>query len=346
MIQSIQIDNFQSHKESTLEFDKGMNVIIGQSDCGKTAIIRAIRLVMYNRPGGDEFRSTWGGDTRVTITTDENEIVRLKTNKLNQYWLGFTEFNAFGMDVPEEITKALNMSEVNLQQQLDAPFLLSSTSGNVAVHFNKVAKLDKIDRGTTNVQKHINTITQNIKSTEKTIVTKKEELETFIDLKTLEKDLIKIEDLNYELLKAKSKATELALWNVYFIRVQNKIESKFELVIAEDPINEILKLYKDKQNKYDKYKELRRLSLKIYHLHVDIEKSENGIAAEDGINNILDIYLSLAETSKSFNQLQKVYTSITDNEKAHEIALKLLSELEKEFHDNFPDICPLCSKQY
>jgi len=66
MIKTLSIQNYQSHKDSTLEFDPGVNVIVGSTDSGKTAIIRALRWLIWNRPNGDSFRSTWGGDTKVT----------------------------------------------------------------------------------------------------------------------------------------------------------------------------------------------------------------------------------------------------------------------------------------
>ena len=48
------------------------------------------------------------------------------------------------------------MEEINFQEQHDKSFLISETSGNVAAHFNKIAKLDKIDKGLQKVQKEIN----------------------------------------------------------------------------------------------------------------------------------------------------------------------------------------------
>jgi len=56
MIKYLQIQNFQSHKDSLLEFDPGVNVIVGSSDSGKTAVIRALRWLVWNRPSGDAFR--------------------------------------------------------------------------------------------------------------------------------------------------------------------------------------------------------------------------------------------------------------------------------------------------
>ena len=48
MIKSLHIQNFQSHKKTTLKFHKGINVVIGQSDSGKSAIIRALNWTINN----------------------------------------------------------------------------------------------------------------------------------------------------------------------------------------------------------------------------------------------------------------------------------------------------------
>ena len=54
-LKQITLKNFQSHKDSTIQLDRGLNAIIGPSDSGKSAIIRAIKWVLYNEPSGDFF---------------------------------------------------------------------------------------------------------------------------------------------------------------------------------------------------------------------------------------------------------------------------------------------------
>jgi len=87
MIQQLSIANFQSHKDTTLAFDPGLNVIVGPTDCGKTAVIRALRWLIWNRPMGEAFRSTWGGDTEVEITTDDERrwVIRRAKGSNNEY---------------------------------------------------------------------------------------------------------------------------------------------------------------------------------------------------------------------------------------------------------------------
>src|SRR5690554_5109154 len=106
MITSLEIQNFQSHKETLLEFEPGVNVIIGPSDSGKTAILRALYWLVWNRPLGDAFRSSWGGDTKVVLETKDGMVKRFK-GKEDHYKLFYDppfdpiEFKAFGTQVPD-----------------------------------------------------------------------------------------------------------------------------------------------------------------------------------------------------------------------------------------------------
>ena len=151
MIKSIHIQNIQSHEDSYLDFSSGVNIIIGSSDSGKTAIIRALRKLVWNKPSGSAIQSSWGGSSIIRLETEDGSVVWSK-DKTDTYILQLTGkkdlvFKAFGTSVPEEINSVLNFNEINLQNQLDTPFLLSETPGAVATHFNKIARLDKIDIG-------------------------------------------------------------------------------------------------------------------------------------------------------------------------------------------------------
>jgi DNA repair exonuclease SbcCD ATPase subunit len=160
MIKSLHIKNIQSHRDTLLDFAAGVNVIVGSSDSGKSAVLRALLWPPTNRPTGDAFRSTWGGDASVEIKTDNKAAVtRIKAGKRNAYVLGDQPdniaFEAVGAgDPPAEILAALNLADVNVQRQMDSPFLLSSewTPGRVAEYLNEAAGLDAIDRATANIE--------------------------------------------------------------------------------------------------------------------------------------------------------------------------------------------------
>jgi len=152
MIKNIQIKDFQSHKDSQLTLDPGVNVVIGSSDCGKSSIIRAIKWVTQNRPQGDSFRNNQlkpKEEVKVDLTFKEGSTVsRLKSSKINSYVVGKKELKALRSDVPEEVKKLIRIKEVNLQSQhpSDQYFLLTDSPGQVAKKFNEVVGLEIMDK--------------------------------------------------------------------------------------------------------------------------------------------------------------------------------------------------------
>ncbi len=160
MITHLHIENFQSHRDTQIDLGPGTNVIVGMSDSGKTAIVRALRWVVFNRPSGTSFRSRWGGDTRVTITLYSGVIVsRVRTSTKNHYELRrgrrLEVLEAVGKDVPEPVAEALNLPELCWQWQLDPPFMLSESSSDVARILNEVVNLGDIDLSLQNINRTI-----------------------------------------------------------------------------------------------------------------------------------------------------------------------------------------------
>jgi len=160
LIKSLSIHNFQSHKKTILQFDPGINIIVGDTDSGKTSLLRSIYWARFNRPNGDSYISNWNRDnknkpikaTSVAIENDSCTIKRIKSDSMNGYKIFIPEseepkiLEAVGMDIPEEIPSILNIDETNIQMQLDSPFLLSKSAGDVAKYFNNIIRLDLIDK--------------------------------------------------------------------------------------------------------------------------------------------------------------------------------------------------------
>lgn len=151
MITKIDIENFQAHRKLSLQLDPHVTCIIGPSDSGKSAIIRAIQWVAFNRPSGDGFR-TWDAEapTKVTLSVTKGEgstihVSRIKGSKVNAYHINSRELSAFGTDVPADVISALNVGDINFQLQHDGPFWFSETAGEVSRQLNRIIDLEVID---------------------------------------------------------------------------------------------------------------------------------------------------------------------------------------------------------
>jgi DNA repair protein SbcC/Rad50 len=152
-IKSIRIKNFQSHEDVTLDLSPGVNVVIGNSGSGKTALIRALQWIATNRPLGFGFHSTFASDpaTSVDLTMTDGMVVSLsKTGKQATYSItkdgkSVGEWTTPGTAVPDEVLQLLNLSDLNIQSQLDPPFLITDSPGEVGRTLNAVTRIEKVD---------------------------------------------------------------------------------------------------------------------------------------------------------------------------------------------------------
>ncbi|NLN49875.1 MAG: AAA family ATPase, partial [Clostridiales bacterium] len=118
-IETLRIKNFQTHKDTTLQFCKGLNVLVGESRNGKTAILRMLRWIYYNEPRGDRFiRSGEEQCEGEVILSDGTSVQRIRNRKgkitcygLNSPGQEEQAFTKYGTEVPLELQQALGVSK-------------------------------------------------------------------------------------------------------------------------------------------------------------------------------------------------------------------------------------------
>lgn len=348
MIKSLELHNFQSHKHSTLEFDPGMNVIIGVSDSGKTALVRALCLLVWNRPLGNAMRSTWGGVTQVITRIDDQSIIRVKEKSGDTYILDLPSapqtFKAFGTSVPEEITQILNINEINLQQQFGRPFLLDDSPGEVAKHFNRIAHLDQIDKGIGNIQKWIRQIEQDISSGESRQTQLTEDLKEFVHLDKFEIEVEVLERMNTQMISLVNQKRDLTILRENIINVTVQINEQLEITKAEPLLDNILEWIEKRRESQRKAVDLRDLLTSLSDVAEQIEEEQ--VIAEAGplVDNLLEW------TNQRYKLLSQQTTQQTLIDNVTHTKTKLThwkdkaEKLQKKFDKSFPDICPLCGK--
>jgi len=177
MIHSIHLINFQSHADTTVVFNKGFNCIVGTSSSGKTAILRAIYCVATNR--GCTASKIRTGEKSFTIELTVEYKGKLHTIKrvrdrgsCNQYFLDTQLYDVVGRDVPAEILEVLNLQDINIQKQLDLPYLVLESPGEVARVFNRYTALEE-------GEKVVTTIASDIRSTQAKRETVAKEVEQY-----------------------------------------------------------------------------------------------------------------------------------------------------------------------
>jgi len=337
MITSMDIWNFQSHKKSHLEFSPGVNVIVGQSDAGKTAIIRALKWVFQNRPGGNSIKSWWGGETEVKVNLSDAIITKTRAQSAT-YYLNDTKFKAMGTDVPEEIQRAINFSEINIQQQLDRPYLLDLSAGEVAGHFNRVAHLDVIDKGVSNVQHWIRGLEGDIKAANQQLEDARQSLKELDYLSEMEVEIAAVERLEIEVTAEKKRAGGLKTHIKQIENVKEQISQVEEIFPLEKLVNQALEALSVK-------KEARTQQMKLQKLVIDyattmsvLAKIKKSIQAESVVNKALQLFEKRKEVQTQQMKLANLVQGITTANKQLATTLQEVTTLSSQM----PDICPFC----
>ena len=344
MIQNIKIEGFQSHKNSYLEFDPGVNVIIGSSDSGKTAILRSLLWVIQNRPGGNAFCSQWANETSVQMKVDNHVITRFRNKNTNNYALDLLKFNAMGTEVPEEIETLLNINDINISNQLDSPFLLSLSAGQTAAHFNKIAHLDVIDVGLRNVKSWISGLTKTISIEEIRVAELEEEQSQYDYLPAMEKAIITLETLHAHLYKMSKDFIDFEKLKLSIIKTNSNIDQYANLLSLEPAV---LLTLEQARVIFDKKTIRENLTRSVQ----NINKTDEEIIAGKGVLKLEKLVTGtfiLIQKEKALQNEKRVLTGVVSGIKTTTQTLKTSiarrDELQKEFDENFPEVCPLCGR--
>lgn len=144
-LERLSLQNFQCHEQLRIKFDSQITTIVGGSDVGKSAIIRAIRWVAMNRPRGSGFVRHGQDSACVKLWVDDKRITRLRDKTSNCYQINDSKMEAVATTVPEPVSRLLNVDEVNIQGQHDQPFWFGLSPGEVAKRINSIVDLGLID---------------------------------------------------------------------------------------------------------------------------------------------------------------------------------------------------------
>ena len=328
MITKIEIKNFQSHKNTVLEFDKGVNVICGESDNGKSAVIRAIRWVVENQPQGTEkINSNWNEDFKeplsVKLYTEKGYVERIRDKKRNGYNIcknGEKEIvlDAIGKGVPKEVTDFLNVSDVNFQFQLDPPYLLTKSAGEASKYLNEIVHLDSIDKIMSIADSDKRQLSSEQKIVESDIKKLEEELKNTEWIDEAERLYTRvskydehISSSNDELIGLNEQISEHESLKIVDLTKQKELVEKIESISVPD----ISELDED-------IKEYEESAAKI----IDLSKPEKLIERIESI---------------SIPDISELDEDIKEYELRNEEILKLNKERE-ELKARMPAICPYC----
>lgn len=197
----VKIKNFQSIKEVELEL-KGFTTIVGRSNIGKSAIVRAIDGAFTNLEG-DSFVRNGEHHTEVHIECPEIDLLWKKGGGHNDYMINGEALESVGRGAPEHIGEAgfrdieSSRSKISVQvaSQFNPIFLLdpSTITGSEAAEIiSDIGRLSEVQVAFRNCQKDRKNLDTVVRLREKDLATTEEELTRYNEL---EDDMRQVEEL-------------------------------------------------------------------------------------------------------------------------------------------------------
>lgn len=309
-IKEIDIKNFQSHSSTKIELDKGMNALVGQSHCGKTAIIRAINWCLYNEPRGVEYIKEGTSRTQVKITLSNGDyIARIRSNETgeNCYIINGKKYTGFGTNLPIEVINTSqmpkvkigkNLSSINYASQLESPFLLSITTGDRANSIGSITNTEIIDNAVSNISKEISSKQRELTSLVANTNSLQNQVDSYLPLHLYKQEINKLESLLFEISDLTTKIKEIQDIEKRYKELKtslNKAKQEKNRYIHNIDLNELI----DINNKY-----VLAYSYRI--LNIDLDK-ENRVPIPPTIEDLEP----LLEHYNYFKRLNENYQQYT-----------------------------------
>lgn len=163
------MENFQSISKASLEFVQGINIIVGQSNSGKSAILRAIKGAVLNPNGSQKYIKNGTKGFTVGIEYEGNNIEWSRSSKSPKYVINGEEYLKVGnsnlTDIMDNSGFVLDEGNnlMNIESELELPFPFDKSNAELFKLFEKnifcvsdstaITKLIKADEDEANKSK-------------------------------------------------------------------------------------------------------------------------------------------------------------------------------------------------
>jgi len=341
-IKSLKLTNFQSHKNTKIEFTNGLNAIIGASNVGKSSCVRALRFVLCNEQIED-FITQGEKNCEVEVEFDNNiQIIRGRKGKENYYTIinadGIEEtFTNFGREVPAKVKQLTGAVELvidsdkslmlNIIGQHNPYFLLGESDNLKNKSINSLADVHYVDSAIRDIKNDADKETKSVLDLQKEKTELEENIKTIPDT-TTEKQ--KIEDIEKEIIRYENLSVTLKNISEIQNRFQT-IEEKEKRLENIPAISEVLPFVERFRDSVDRWKNLIELGEKWDNI-VDKETSfEQVVAKLCGFKpDLVDIFKKKVEQLKKLNDLLNQFNAYEIKQTQYDIKYDKLKDFKKE----------------
>ena len=341
MISEIRLHNIQKHSDLNLVLSPNVNCIYGETDTGKTSILRGLAWCLFN--DGDITSLTKYGEKNafVTCVIDGHELTRSYGSK-NTYSLDGKIYTSFRSSVPTQIEQFLKLDTLSVQMRRDPPFMVYYRQSEVADQFAEMLDLNQI-------QVSINNIKQQVKQ-------KQDALDNLIKRKEQVDDSLKKLDgieqagravshirLLFERTKTlANRKTELASLLQKAQSISTRLRSLANAPTAVKAFNRIVGMQKQLDALTSRAKGLKSHLSNWERIETKMKVLKDAHKALESINRINELYENVIRTENTKQKVAKTQNNYVTINRAYLQAQETLSGLQADWDSHAGERCPVC----
>ena len=315
IIKRVKLENYRSHSNTTVDFSKGVNLILGKNGKGKTSILEAISSVMFNTKdrSGKETGKNFikfgekSGKIEIEFTANDGRDYILKTEffKTKPKKQSLTDIN--GLDCEEDIQEKLEelcgikkgfeetYENIVIAKQNEFINIFKAKPKDREEIFNKIFNTqiykemyDKfLKEATDNYTKQIDYLSKDIDSLKENMEDKEEIFKLLKDEETLK------ESLNTEFSKTMETSTKLS----------NEIK---DYETSEINLKNLISNIEDEEEKIKKYSNLLKENI------IEARKSKK---AKTIVKENEKAYFEYLEVENKLKDFRETYANLLQEQK-------------------------------
>jgi exonuclease SbcC len=272
-ILKIQLENFESHVNTIIEFDPNFNCIVGPTNTGKTAIFNAILFVLFNEwdPGfirkGTDF-------CKVIMETDSFVIERIRGETVNTVIIKKDgqeyKFDNFGKSYPDEIKNLIKLSNIDdylafIGFQDNNSFLIHESSTTRSAYIGKITGLNLLNETIRNVSLEIKQVNTEISQIEREKKNIEQSLKKLQFLDKLEILVNKLEDLEKKIASLQEQNKTFSFYKEAIKNLDNRIVKVQDVLDKLGPVD------------FDSYYQTCENFLSLFNVYGDVQRVDVSI---------------------------------------------------------------------
>lgn len=357
------LDNFQSHEHTEMDFSDGLNIIVGESNNGKTAVLRGIMWAITNQPLGTDFIMAGKDECSVTVCYDDGtSIKRGRTLKDTGYYdiyyrddngtLQRGNYRGFTNAVPVEVANVHQMPKVNITKdiethlnvlsQLDGPFLLTESPITKAAAIGRITGTHVIDAGIKESNKTIQNNRKVVKTYQTDIAEKENILQNMPDINLMEQVSLLYNTVVDYLKSIQTKQNTIANYIKQINDLDIKIDTEQQQYEKYRILNSIGPLVNTGISKLQFTKDMSDKLTKYNNTITELTRQENILSSAKPYTEIKPIVEKVSVQCTNIVSLHNMFEKA--NNASHEYAMGLnQSLLTTEYSKALKSIMVYCS---